>query len=73
MMTGKEILIGIMIVYEERSIANNMEQNILLKWSQTRLLKYIHPSVDKEKLKLYGGEIIKYTRKFSNYCIILEI
>lgn len=62
--TGKETLIEIMIIYEEPSIANNMEQNILLKWSQTRLLKYIHPSVNKEKLKLYGGEIIKYTRKF---------
>lgn len=62
--TGKETLIEIMIIYEEPSIANNMESNILLKWSQTRLLKYIHPSVDKEKLKLYGGEIIKYTRKF---------
>lgn len=73
MVTGKEILIGIMIIYEECSIGNNMEQNILLKWCQTRLLKYIHPSVDKEKLKLYGGEIIKYTRRFSNYCIILEI
>lgn len=72
MVTGKE-MIGIMIIYEERSIANNMEQNILLKWSQTRLLKYIRPSVDKEKLKLYGGEIIKYTRRFSNYCIILVI
>lgn len=64
MVTRKEILIEIMIIYEEPSIANNMEQNVLLKWSQTRLLKYIRPSVDKEKLKLYCREIIKNTRKF---------